>query len=73
MEEARLEDTETGRVAEGDGWFVLNLAEASWERDPDNGVWCSFEAPDAPFAQYGVSVHVLVPGQANGRYHAESD
>jgi uncharacterized cupin superfamily protein len=30
-------------------------------------------APDAPFAQYGIGVHVLEPGQASGLYHAESD
>jgi len=73
VREAVVKDTETGRLVEGEGWFVLNLAEASWERLPDNGVWCSFEAPDAPFAQFGANVHILMPGQANGRYHSESD
>jgi uncharacterized cupin superfamily protein len=73
MEEARIQQTETGKVVEGEGWFVMNLAEASWERDPDNGVWCALEARDAPFAQYGLNVHVVEPGQANGRYHSESD
>jgi uncharacterized cupin superfamily protein len=73
MPEARITDTETGRVVEGEGWFVLNLAEASWERTPANGVWCSFEAEDARFAQYGIGVHILMPGEAPGHYHAESD
>jgi uncharacterized cupin superfamily protein len=73
VSEAAVEDTNTGRVVKGEGWFVLNLADARWERDPDNGAWCAFEAPDAPFSQYAVNVHVLMPGQANGRYHAESN
>jgi len=28
-DEARVRDTDAGKVVEGDGWFVLNLAEAS--------------------------------------------
>jgi uncharacterized cupin superfamily protein len=73
VEEARIAETETGRVVEGEGWFILNLAEASWERDSVNGVWCKFEADDAPFGHYGVNVHIVMPGQASGRYHAESN
>lgn len=73
MREATVKDTETGRIVEGEGWFVLNVAEASWERLPQQGVWCAFEAHDVPSDQFGIGVHVLVPGQSNGRYHAESD
>jgi uncharacterized cupin superfamily protein len=73
MDEATLRDTETGKVVEGEGWFVLNLGEASWERDEDNGTWCTIEGPDARFAQYGVNVHIVMPGQPNAKYHAESD
>jgi uncharacterized cupin superfamily protein len=72
-DEANVRDTGTGKVVEGDGWFVLNLGEASWERDADAGVWCAFEADDARFPQYGVNVHIVMPGQANGRYHAETN
>jgi len=28
--EAPLEETEAGRVAKGDGWFVLNAKDARW-------------------------------------------
>jgi uncharacterized cupin superfamily protein len=73
MEEATLKDTATGRVAEGEGWFVLNLAEASWESLPDHGTWLDLGATDVEFAQFGIGPHILMPGQANGRYHAESD
>jgi len=73
MDEATTKDTDTGQVVDGEGWFVRNLGDASWERDSDNGVWCAFEAPDAPFAQYGANVHIVKPGQPNGRYHSESE
>jgi uncharacterized cupin superfamily protein len=73
MHEASIKKTDTGVVVEGEGWFLLNVAELSWDRLPQQGIWCSFEAPDAPSQQFGIGVHVLEPGQANGRYHAESD
>jgi uncharacterized cupin superfamily protein len=72
VEEATVRDTETGKVVEGDGWFILNLAEAAWERDSDLGTWCSLEADDAEFSHFGIGPHLLMPGQPNGRYHAET-
>lgn len=71
MERASLRSTDTGHVVEGPGWFILNVGEASWQRMPDLGAWCGFEAADAPFERFGISVNVLVPGQAAGLYHAE--
>jgi len=73
MHEAQIVETDTGKLATGDGWFVLNLAEASWEHIDAMGTWCSLQAPDAPFEHYGIGVHVLMPGQPNGRYHGESE
>jgi uncharacterized cupin superfamily protein len=70
--EATVEETETGQVVRGDGWFILNLGEARWERDPDLGTWCNLGAHDAPFSQFGIGPHMLMPGQPNGRYHAET-
>ena len=72
MKEAKLKETETGRDAEGEGWFIRNLDEVTWERLPDNGVWHSFGAADAPFGQFGLGPHILMPGEANGMYHYES-
>jgi uncharacterized cupin superfamily protein len=73
MRDAAVRDTDTGQVVEGEGWFVLNLAEASWEhRAPDFGARCRFEARDAPFPHFGVGVHMLMPGESNALYHAES-
>ncbi len=73
VHEAKIKETETGKVVAGEGWFVLNLSEASWRRNPDHGTWCAFEADEARFGQYGVNVHMIEPGQPNGRYHSESD
>jgi len=73
MREAAIRHTDTGQVVEGEGWFVLNLADASWERRaPDFGARCRFEASDARFAHFGLGVHVLMPGESNALYHAES-
>jgi uncharacterized cupin superfamily protein len=69
---ATVEETETGRVVHGEGWFIVNLAEARWERDADLGTWCNLGSHDAPFSQFGIGPHMLMPGQPNGRYHAES-
>ncbi len=70
--EAAVEETETGKVVHGEGWFILNLAEARWEHDADLGVWCNLGADDARFSQFGIGPHMLMPGQPNGRYHAEA-
>ena len=72
MKEAELHETETGLVPDGKGWFVLNLRDASWTTLEGGGTWVSFEAEGVP-QQIGVGVHVLMPGDSPGRYHAESD
>lgn len=66
-------ETEAGRRVEGDGWFVLNVAEASWETTAGGGTWSVLEADDARFGQFGIGVHVLPPGEKPGFYHWESD
>ena len=72
MDEAEIVETETGKRPQGEGWFVLNVGEASWSRNVHAGVWSELEAEDARFDGFGAGVHVIEPGQANGRYHAES-
>jgi uncharacterized cupin superfamily protein len=76
VSEARIANTDDGTVVESEGWFVLNAAEARWmrirTRNEQAGDWLDFEAIDAPFAEYGMSIHVVRPGQPNGLYHAES-
>jgi uncharacterized cupin superfamily protein len=73
MREAKLVETETGRRAEGEGWFVLNVAEATWETTRHGGTWSLLEAEDVPFGQFGIGVHVLPAGEKPGFYHWESD
>ena len=71
-EEARIEQTDEGAVVTSPGWFVINLADTVWERHERAGTWSAFEPPSGEFEQYGIGVHVLEPGQPNGRYHSES-
>jgi uncharacterized cupin superfamily protein len=72
VREARIEQTEEGAVVASPGWFVLNLADAAWERNERGGEWLSPEPEDARFEQYGIGPHVLQPGQPNGVYHSEN-
>jgi uncharacterized cupin superfamily protein len=73
VHEADIEETHAGRVARGEGWFILNIGEMAWKTVPGFGTWCSFDAPtkDGDQPGIGVHVHVLMPGEANGYYHAE--
>ena len=71
VDEARLDRTEHGLTAAEPGWFVLNLADARWMRSGAAGQWSDFEPPGG-FEHYGIGVHVLQPGQPNGKYHSES-
>ena len=73
MHEAEIEETETGRRAAGDGWFILNLAEMGWKTMPGGGTWSVFESPSAPSPGLGIGVHILQPGETPGMYHAESE
>lgn len=70
MNEASMRETPAGLVPQGEGWFVLNIAEAAWRRQPRHGAFCTFEG-EPRFAELGVNVHVLWPGQPACRYHAE--
>ena len=72
MKEAKLRQTDTGLVPEGEGWYVLNVRDAGWASLEGGGAWVGFGADDVP-QQIGVGVHVLWPGDTPGRYHAESD
>ena len=70
--EARVDDTEAGRLPADDGWWILNVGEIAWESAEGTGTFCVFEAPSAPSPVLGIGVHVLHPGEANGMYHAEA-
>jgi uncharacterized cupin superfamily protein len=71
--EARIETNEHGAAAVSDGWFVLNAREARWRHRPGRGDVLSFDDEAAPFAQVGVNVFVLGPGEPMAMYHWEAD
>jgi uncharacterized cupin superfamily protein len=73
MREAEVIQTEVGKQAQGEGWFVLNVAEAAWQTTERGGTWSLLESETAPFGQFGIGVHVLPPGESSGFYHWESD
>jgi uncharacterized cupin superfamily protein len=68
---AQVTETEHGAVVESEGWYVVNVADAQWERNEAFGTWCGFEGENAPFPEFGINIHVVQPGQPNGLYHGE--
>jgi uncharacterized cupin superfamily protein len=70
--EAPLEETEAGRVAKGDGWFVLNAKDASWYHAEARPALCNLEG-ETSFPQLGINIVVLGPGQPMAMYHWEAD
>jgi uncharacterized cupin superfamily protein len=70
--EARLESTENGRVAKGDGWFVLNARDGRWYSREGRPALCDLEG-DTEFPQLGINIQVLWPGQPMAMYHWEAD
>jgi len=77
VREAQLEDSGSGLAPADDGWFVVNVRDAQWltsengEKQP-SGAECGFESQEFEFAQLGIRLHVLEPGESNGLYHSES-
>jgi uncharacterized cupin superfamily protein len=78
MDEAQLTRTDAGLAPGGEGWFVLNAREARWINRPGRGVnlpftgWTEHEA-EGLFAQLGMALVVLQPGEPIGMYHWEAD
>jgi uncharacterized cupin superfamily protein len=70
--ESQLEQTETGLVPKGDGWFVVNAREARWYTAPGRSAVCAFEG-EPEFSQLGINLSVLAPGESLGMYHWEAD
>jgi uncharacterized cupin superfamily protein len=84
VEEAVLQELDSGLAPMTDGWFVVNARDAAWLTNNAFGARCVFETsgpvlrrrPDLPvqlFADLGLTLQVLQPGQASGLYHAESN
>ena len=69
--EAPLEQTEHGLAPAGEGWFVLNARDARW-RHRKGKATLPFEG-EAEFAQLGINLIVLAPGEPMAMYHWETD
>ena len=69
--EAEFEKTPAGLVPATPGWFTVNLDDAAWFANEQYGTGCMFEGKHR-FAQVGIHVHVLMPGQPASLYHRES-
>jgi len=74
MDEAKLDETPYGRnPASGEGWFVLNLADALAVRNEvKGGAIIPLEPSGGPFKDFGVNVHVVWPGEPSALYHSEN-
>jgi uncharacterized cupin superfamily protein len=74
--EARLEDFGSGLTPVTEGWFAVNARDAEWWFAATRGARCALENeygdPPIEFAQLGINITVLEPGQTV-LYHAESN
>jgi uncharacterized cupin superfamily protein len=74
--EAQLEDFGSGLSPVTEGWFVVNVRDAEWWNSARRGARCAFDNeygdPPVEFAQLGINVTVLEPGET-GLYHAEEN
>jgi uncharacterized cupin superfamily protein len=72
MHEAKIDETEHGRMPADDGWFILNLRDVAWATVEGGGAWAAWETRESASKTLGWGVHVLWPGDSPGYYHAES-
>jgi uncharacterized cupin superfamily protein len=70
--EAPQEDTEHGRKAAGEGWYVVNARDVQWWGAEARGAYSRLEG-EPEFEQLGISLVTLAPGEAMAMYHWEAD
>ena len=71
VSEAPLRAVEGGGLApDGDGWFIVNVADARAYSNERYGDRCRFEG-SSRFSDFGLNVHVVRPGQPASLYHRE--
>jgi quercetin dioxygenase-like cupin family protein len=83
MDEARLEQVDSGLTPATEGWFVVNARDAAWVTNEAFGARCVFEASPRVvdgsgveprhFPQVGFNLDVIMPGQPSGLFHSETD
>jgi uncharacterized cupin superfamily protein len=69
--EAKLTETPGGLVPGGEGWFIVNFADARGMRSERFGESVRFEG-EIRFPNLAINVRLLQPGQPNCLYHRES-
>jgi uncharacterized cupin superfamily protein len=52
-------------------WFVVNATETTWKAAPGWGRFVGFEPPGTRFADYGINIQVIEPGERSTMYHGE--
>jgi uncharacterized cupin superfamily protein len=70
--EAKLVETEAGLKPEGDGWFVVNVADATAMGIDEGQYGFVFEGAVGTFPHFGINVRVIGPGKPSAMYHAEA-
>lgn len=72
VSEAPLERNEAGGLyPAGEGWFVVNAQDAQWFESEGLGFYAPFEGENARFAELGVNLGIVRPGEPGGMYHGE--
>jgi uncharacterized cupin superfamily protein len=69
--ESKLIESEGGLKPEGEGWFIVNLADTAAVTSENAGYAFPFENSETEFPHFGINVHVLRPGEPASLYHAE--
>jgi uncharacterized cupin superfamily protein len=75
VEEAPLAPTPAGLAPGGDGWYIVNVAEAAGSRSPVLGgsvKLAGYREDDWTSPDLAVNIRVLEPGVPNARYHREN-
>jgi uncharacterized cupin superfamily protein len=70
--EAKLVATDAGMKPDGEGWFVVNMADAMSMGMDESQYGFIFEGAPRSFAHFGINVRVLGPGKPAAMYHAEA-
>ena len=58
-------------LEEREGWFVVNVKDTQWRRNPAFGMGCNFEM-DGRFPETGINLRILEPGKPACKYHREN-
>ena len=52
-------------------WFVVNATRERWSASPGWGRSVKFEPEGTRFADFGINIHVIGPGERSTMYHGE--